>query len=84
MGLVLAGGKSTRMGTDKASLTYHQKPQKWHVADMLKPFCRETLISYRHDHVLETDSAFQPLPDAFIGLGPFGAIATAFKEAPNP
>ena len=27
-GLVLTGGKSTRMGTDKSELNYHGKPQK--------------------------------------------------------
>ncbi len=33
--LVLAGGESQRMGMDKGDIIYHQKPQKYHVADML-------------------------------------------------
>ena len=35
-GLVLTGGKSTRMGSDKAQLKYHGKPQKEHVKNLLE------------------------------------------------
>ena len=34
-GLVLVGGKSTRMGVDKAELVYFDKPQKEHVSLLL-------------------------------------------------
>ena len=35
LGLVICGGRSTRMGTDKSRLVYYQKPQYEHVADLL-------------------------------------------------
>ena len=44
-GLVLAGGKSERMGFDKSSISWHGKEQRYHIADMLKPFCNDVFIS---------------------------------------
>ena len=42
-GLVLAGGKSTRMGTAKDLLNWHGKEQRYFAADLLAPFCDEVL-----------------------------------------
>ncbi|HRF41341.1 MAG TPA: NTP transferase domain-containing protein, partial [Saprospiraceae bacterium] len=36
-GLVLAGGKSVRMGSDKGLMEYHGKPQREFTADLLAP-----------------------------------------------
>ena len=44
-GLVLCGGKSTRMGTDKSMLQYHSKPQRYYVYDLLFPLCEKVFIS---------------------------------------
>lgn len=80
-GLVLAGGKSTRMGTDKGALDYHGKPQREYMADLLDQFCDKTYMSVRPNQGIE--SAYEQLEDTFIGLGPFGAILSAFKKNPN-
>ncbi len=44
-GLVICGGRSSRMGMDKALLDYHGKPQCNHLYEMLKPFCESVFIS---------------------------------------
>ena len=44
-GLVIAGGKSTRMQQDKAMIQYHGMPQYQYVYNILQPFCSETFIS---------------------------------------
>jgi molybdenum cofactor guanylyltransferase len=81
-GLVLAGGKSTRMGTDKGKLVYHQKTQREHMFGLLSPYCSEVYTSCREDQVAEL-AEFNPLPDRMIGMGPFGAICTAFMHDPE-
>ncbi|HMQ46210.1 MAG TPA: NTP transferase domain-containing protein [Saprospiraceae bacterium] len=79
-GLVLAGGKSTRMGQDKGLIDYHGKPQRDHLKDLLAPFCAKTYISCRPDQVGEVAD---PLPDTIEGLGPMGAMLSAFRAHPD-
>lgn len=78
-GLVLAGGKSTRMGTDKGALDYHGRPQREHMANLLSGFCAETYISTNED----IKSEFPVLPDTFKDLGPYGGVLSAFRHDPN-
>jgi molybdopterin-guanine dinucleotide biosynthesis protein A len=80
-GLVLAGGKSVRMGKDKGALDYHGKPQREFMADMLSQFCEETYISVRENQGVESEYGL--LEDTFVGLGPFGAITSAMRKNPN-
>ncbi|HWZ13841.1 MAG TPA: NTP transferase domain-containing protein [Mucilaginibacter sp.] len=82
-GLVLSGGKSERMGFDKGTVNWHGKEQRYHVADMLKPLCKEVFISCRPDQQQEMETGYNTLPDTFTGLGPFGAILSAFREKPD-
>ena len=82
-GLVLAGGKSQRMGQDKGLINYHGKIQREYVADQLSTLCEQTFISCRPEQAAEIESDYPLLPDSFSGLGPFGAIVSAFREHPN-
>lgn len=82
-GLVLAGGKSVRMGNDKGLIKWHGKEQQYYVADILKELCNETYISCRVEQQNEIDNNYQTIPDAFTGLGPYGAILSAFREKPD-
>lgn len=79
-GLVLAGGRSERMGQDKGLIDYHGKPQREHLAGLLAHFCREVFISCRPD---QAEKASHPLPDTFTGLGAFGGILSAFRARPD-
>lgn len=80
-GLVLAGGKSTRMGRDKGLIDYHGKPQREYVFDMMDAVCEKTFLSFREGQDVETN--LPVLTDTFKGLGPFGAMLSAFREHPN-
>lgn len=82
-GLVLVGGKSVRMGEDKGAIQYHEKDQREHTAELLSDFCEEVYLSCRPDQTDEIKSAFPLLPDSFLGLGPLGAILSAFRLDPN-
>jgi molybdopterin-guanine dinucleotide biosynthesis protein A len=81
-GLVLAGGKSTRMGRDKSVITWHGKEQQYYLADLLEPFCTAVFISRREEQI-ETNTSYKILVDSYIGIGPYGAILSAFKFQPN-
>ncbi|MGY4536224.1 molybdopterin-guanine dinucleotide biosynthesis protein A [Mucilaginibacter sp. UYNi724] len=83
-GLVLAGGKSIRMGTDKGSLNWYGKEQRYHLADLLKKHCDQVYISCRDaEQQQEVSTDYLTLPDTFTGLGPYGAILSAFRDQPD-
>ena len=44
-GFILAGGKSRRMGTDKALLTFQEEPLLLHMVKLITPFCDNLAIS---------------------------------------
>lgn len=82
-GLVLAGGKSERMGKDKGLIDYHGLPQREYLYELLEDFTENTFMSCRPDQVSEFEGKFKSIPDSISGLGPFGAIISAFREHPN-
>src|SRR5438046_2730691 len=82
-GLVLAGGRSVRMGTDKGVISWHGKEQRYYMADLLRPLCRDVFISCRAGQQLQMDPGYETIIDAFPGLGQFGAILSAFGEQKN-
>ncbi len=82
-GLVLAGGKSIRMGQDKGMSVWHGKPQRYYVADLLSAVCEEVFISCRPEQVDSIDKGYKTLPDQYEGAGPAGGILTAQENDPN-
>ena len=82
-GLVLAGGQSVRMGTDKGALNWYGKEQRYFMADLLKNYCDEVYISCREEQKQDIEASYQTLSDTFTNLGPFGAILSAFREKPG-
>lgn len=81
-GLVLAGGKSARMGSDKAQLVYTERPQAEVMLELLQPKCSEVFLSCREDQ-RENQDYPHLLVDSFTGLGPLGAILSAFRAKPD-
>ena len=79
-GLVLAGGKSIRMGADKGLLEFHGKAQRNVVIDLLESKNLQTFLSLREGQEITTEAVIK---DAFLDLGPFGAICSAFQKDPN-
>ncbi len=82
-GLVLAGGKSRRMGTDKSVLHYHDKPQRDVMIELLENICHRTHLSCRPEQAGELVYTHDVLPDTFLGLGPMGAILSALRHQPD-
>jgi molybdopterin-guanine dinucleotide biosynthesis protein A len=82
-GLVLAGGQSQRMQTDKGSLDYFGKSQRLHVHEILSAHCNKTYVSYANAQAVNEQEQLPVILDAFTGLGPFGGILSAFQANPN-
>lgn len=81
IGLVLAGGNSTRMGEDKAELYYHSQPQYFHLKNLLSPYCSEVFISSK-------SNSYSCLPMIFDDkkygeIGPIAGLLTAFDQGEN-
>lgn len=79
-GLVLAGGKSTRMGHDKSVIDWHGKEQKYYLADLLKQHCDEVFISCREDQVRDIDGSYKTIADKFTDAGPSTGILSALSQ----
>lgn len=82
-GLVLAGGRSERMQTDKGTLHYHTLDQRQHTAALLSEFCPDVRVSVRPDQATDLPAGLKPLPDTFLNLGPLGGVLSAFQADPN-
>jgi molybdopterin-guanine dinucleotide biosynthesis protein A len=83
-GLVLAGGQSSRMGSDKALLTYHTKNQLVHTAELLQQQCRDVFISCRDEQSEAYRNFGIPLiTDSYLGIGPLGGLLSAQRSIPS-
>src|SRR5688572_11349828 len=69
-GFVLAGGKSTRMGRDKALLDWHGRTLLEHMVQLLSVAADQVQVVGR-----------DPLPDRLPDCGPLSGIATALEAS---
>lgn len=83
IGLVLAGGSGSRMGQDKGLIIWHDKPHRYHLADLMSPFCQEVYISCRATQLADIDSNYQAIVDLHEDAGPVAAIFNALQTHPN-
>ena len=83
-GLVLAGGASTRMRTDKATLQYHGQPQLQWAFELVAKFCAASFVSVRPDQRGDAARAGHPqIVDRQPGIGPIAGISAALLEQPK-
>lgn len=80
-GLILAGGKSSRMQQDKGELKYHEATNhRSFLYDLLNKFCAKTFISCRQDQVnnLQKDQEFILDEDRYGG--PLNGLLSAHHQ----
>ena len=83
-GLVLAGGRSTRMQADKAALTYGRRPQLAEAFDLVARHTERCFVSVRADQVEETlRAAYPQVVDGDLGRGPIAGILAAQARHPE-
>ncbi len=71
-GIILAGGKSERMGTSKAFLEFRGKPFIWHCIEALKPLVNEIIV-VSDDPRFDDFQVFR-IPDTIKDVGPVGGL----------
>lgn len=83
-GLVMAGGRSTRMGIDKALLEYHGRPQIVHAYEMLQRFCQRVYVSARQDQIDAGIAGELPcIADGLHEIGPMAGVLAALNTHPE-
>jgi molybdopterin-guanine dinucleotide biosynthesis protein A len=82
-GLVLSGGKSTRMGEDKGLIPYHGIPQRDHLYQLLNQVCDTTYLSVREDQKEEIAAEVNTIVDKNEYRGPYNGLLSAHKTFPD-
>ncbi|MEW5771910.1 MAG: molybdenum cofactor guanylyltransferase [Thermodesulfobacteriota bacterium] len=81
-GLVLAGGRSTRLGRDKVELPVHGQSLLARTVALAARFCGRVVVSGRNPADLGLDLPW--LPDDVPGQGPLGGILTGLTRLGGP
>ena len=83
-GLVLAGGKSQRMGRDKALLQRDGKSQLAYMVELLDEFVDSVYVSARPDQAEDPErSRFALVYDNYDNIGPVAGILSALEHHPQ-
>lgn len=78
-GIVLAGGKSRRMGADKGLMSFHGKPLVQYSLELLSIFCDHILIS--SNNTAYNSFGYELVADQIAGAGPMGGIAACLGKS---
>ncbi|WP_262511320.1 NTP transferase domain-containing protein [Pleomorphovibrio marinus] len=82
-GLILIGGKSSRMKRDKSLLEFHGKTQREHLANLLKKITPNVSFSCNATQLGTTQKPSHCVVDRVKEAGPLGGIISAHLEFPH-
>lgn len=80
-GIVLAGGKSTRLGTQKALLKLRDQTFLERAVSALRPFCRQIIVVSAPESALPDVESCTMVEDEEPGLGPLGGLVTGLATS---
>ena len=78
-GLILAGGKSSRMGVDKGFILYKDKPFIKHSIDALKPLVNKIIIV--SDHIQYDSLGYKRINDVLPETGPLSGLYSGLLQS---
>ncbi len=76
-GIILAGGKSLRMGSDKGLIPYKGKPMISYSIDLLSKFCGRLLLSSSSD--IYDSFGLERIPDIIQNSGPIVGLLSCLR-----
>jgi molybdopterin-guanine dinucleotide biosynthesis protein A len=79
-GIILAGGKSQRMGTDKGLLSLKGKPFVSHIYEALKPIVGDNIVVVSSNADYDA-LGYTRIEDLIADKGPVGGLYTALKQS---
>ena len=83
-GLVLAGGRSRRLGSDKALLVSDGQSQLARIWGLLEQAVDRAFVSVREDQAGEPErNRFEQVVDRYTDIGPVAGILSAMDEFPE-
>ena len=81
--IILAGGKSTRMGTNKMLLDYNGHPLLWHTIQSVKPFVsRIIIVTGKYDKDIKEalkEEKVEFVYNKYFELGMFSSVIAGVK-----
>ncbi|GET20239.1 molybdenum cofactor guanylyltransferase [Prolixibacter denitrificans] len=78
-GIVLSGGKSTRMGQDKGFVLFDDKPLVQYAIDLLEKFTPDIIISANHEEYKKL--GYPVVEDKFTDCGPVAGLYSSLKAS---
>ena len=82
-GVVLIGGKSSRMGQDKSILFLGDRPLYKIAAEKIAPFSDKIYLSANHDQTTRGAYEYPLIQDTFKAEGPVGGIVSCHRFIKN-
>jgi len=84
IGVVLMGGKSSRMGTDKSLLEIDNQPLYKIAGQKLALYCNQVFLSVNEKQPIENNYDYSCITDRYEGEGPIGAILSCMDKLETP
>ncbi|MFN0032364.1 MAG: NTP transferase domain-containing protein [Flavobacteriales bacterium] len=82
--LIMAGGKSIRMGEDKSQITHHTLPQHLHLKEIFNAIGIDSFISCRDEQsAFFKSEGHSVIADRMVDCGPLGGLVSAYMCDPN-
>ena len=83
-GIILAGGQSSRMGTNKALLELNGSSVLTHIAEAIRPAVSRIIVSAGPNEAIYSlmgDERFECIQDDYPGKGPLAGLHAALKAS---